>query len=400
MSFGLIGLGKMGANLALNISKKHDLSIYNRSYQKTAHVLTREGTTRLKGFETIEDFVDSMEAPRTIITMLPNNVKFDIILDKLDPGDTLIDCANELYGVSHLKNQECREHEVHYLGVGMSGGAQGALEGPAIMIGGSTEIYYKHKEFLESFSKNSVFISDDSGSGHFTKMVHNGIEYSMLQVIADVYSYVNKDKDMFELLIRTCPDEVKGYLTKSTLKVLGTYDIDNISDKCDMNSTGLWCSQYALDNSIPLPTMTSSVQQRIWSSSKKRGEYKSYNRRVNIILAKSVLCFVYAMAFHEGLTLVEHQELELERVQQAWSKATIIECPMTKLSKVELGAIMNDNVRNVRKFCIESIASGTSVPVVLNALAYYDFVIQKDSQMSLIMAQRNYFGQHPFIQKT
>ena len=391
MSFGLIGLGKMGANLALNISKNRDLHVYNRTTAKTFHLCKGNGS-RLNGYSDIETFMENAQTPRNIITMLPNGVDFDNFLPLMSPGDVIIDCANEHYDVSISKNKRCSEWDVDYLGVGMSGGALGALHGPAVMIGGNEEVWKRNKNFFESFCNNTVYIGSEPDMGHFTKMVHNGIEYSMLQCIADIYSYCNHDNDITREILHGCD---QGYLTETAQEVLKTYSIDNIVDECKMNNTGLWCSQYALEHNIPLTTIHTSVQYRINSCRKSDFHWKKNKlSQPNIHDARGAIRFVFALAFLEGIALVKDKGIDPYKASQAWSKFTIIRCDMSQFTEKELLLEMYRNVHHIRNIVKRCVHLGINIPVLSAALQYYEFTHTTQTQMSLIMAQRNYFGNH------
>lgn len=391
MSFGLIGLGKMGANLALNISKNRDLNIYNRTTAKTFQICDKN-RVRLNGFSNVESFIENTETPRKIITMMPNGINFDNFLSLMDPGDVIIDCANEHYEVSSKKDQECSKWGVQYLGVGMSGGAFGALHGPAVMIGGNESAWKENKEFFETFCNNTVYIGTEPDVGHFTKMVHNGVEYSMLQCIADIYSYCNHDGELTQEVLQGCD---QGYLTETAQEVLRTYSIDKIVDDCKMNSTGLWCSQYALEHNIPLTTIHTSVQYRINSSQKYDNNWiRNQIATPNISDAQGAIRFVFALAFYEGLSLVKHKGIDPDKARQAWSKFTIIRCDMTNLNEQELLMEMDKNIYHMRNLVKSCVFLGINIPVLSAALQYYEFTHTTQTQMALIMAQRNYFGNH------
>lgn len=393
VSLGLIGLGKMGANLALNISKNKDLNIYNRTTAKT-YQICEKNRVRLNGFSNVESFMESTQTPRTIITMLPNGVDFDNFLPLMSPGDVIIDCANEHYDVSHEKKTRCDQWDVDYLGVGMSGGAMGALHGPAVMVGGSEEVWEAHKPLFDSFCKNVVYMGPEPDVGHFTKMVHNGIEYSMLQCIADIYSYCGHNwKVTSHVLERT--REVDGYLVRSALSVFETYQVNNIVDICQMNNTGLWCSQYALEHGIPLTTIHTSVQYRINSSYKS--EKAQTKRKIDYIsedAARGAMKFIFAMALLEGTHLIDTHGIDVNTARQAWSRHTIIRCNMLKHSTQELLNILDLNIYHLRHVVRTCVINGINVPLLSAALQHYDFINTKQTQMSLIMAQRNYFGNH------
>lgn len=391
MSFGLIGLGKMGANLALNISKNKDLNIYNRTTKTTFQVCDKN-RVRLNGFSDVETFMENTETPRSIITMLPNGVGFENILPFMSTGDVIIDCSNEHYDTSVSKHHTCSKWGVDYLGVGMSGGALGALHGPAVMIGGHEDSWLRNKDFIESFCNNVVYIGSEPDVGHFTKMVHNGIEYSMLQCIADMYSYCNHDGELTQEILNGCD---QGYIIESAQEVLKTYSIDNIVDECKMNNTGLWCSQYALEHGIPLTTIHTSVQYRI--NSFHKSEYNWYRNTVNNVCienARGAIRFVFAMAFFEGLLLIKHKGIDADKARKAWSKYTIIQCDMATFTEEELLSEMNKNIYHLRRVVNSCVILGINIPILSAALQYYEFIHTHQTQMSLIMAQRNYFGNH------
>ena len=391
MNYGLVGLGKMGANLALNISNKKHLNIYNRTTAKTYKVCDKNHE-RLQGFDNLKDFVENTEHPRKIITMLPNGVEFDF-LEYLEPGDTIIDCANERWNISTLKEEQCNKEGVNYLGVGMSGGYLGALHGPAVMIGGSREVYEDTQEFFESFCNSSVFVGEDPDMGHFTKMVHNGIEYGMLQAIADVYSYANHDRGIMHNILEGTID---GYLVRSARKVCSEYNIDNIIDRCEMNDTGLWCSQWALENKIPLTVINTAVACRIQSMQNKAPNcYKKLTTVTSVKHARGAIEFVFAMAFLEGMRLVEIKGIPVQLAQEAWSEYTIIHSPMCRMTTEELQSVLEDNIYNIRYLINDCALKGISIPVLSAALQDYELNHTTHSHMAFVCAQRNDFGNHP-----
>ena len=409
MSYGIIGLGKMGSNLALNISNKHKLHLYNRSSAKVDNTIKKGKRGSMKGHKTILQMTQSMERPRTILTMLPHGETTNEIISHtlklIEPGDTIIDCANEFYKESSLREKLCDKYQVNYLGTGMSGGASGALNGPAVMVGGRASAFMQQKDYLNAFCKNVVHVNNDADSGHFTKMVHNGIEYVMLQAIADMYAYFNYDYDYTSAVLRRCSSEnseMNGYLTRSAFNVLDNcddmYNMDKIRDVAHMNDTGLWCVEYAYKNGICTPTMHSAVQARIASNFPKNTEAigQRCNYNIDLDAAYNALRLVYAMSVYEGLMLINHKRIDEKKAQDAWSAATIIECPMIMCSKRKLMGIADESIYKARMFLIECVRNGVPVPSVSAAIQHHDFINQKKTQMNLIMAQRHYFGQHEF----
>ena len=404
MSFGLVGTGSMGSQLAINISKKNDIHINNRTYSKVEELSNKY--PNIHGHESLVDFVAHMETPRTVITMLPHgNPSTEMIQKlsrKLSPDDIIIDCANELYRNSLLRHEICEQKGIHYFGAGVSGGVLGALNGPAVMIGGSEEMYPRIKDFCDSFATNAVHISDDPGSGHFTKMVHNGIEYGMLQGIADVFAYCNHDIERFEQVLQeTKHSFANGYLIDGAIRVCKTMPVSHIDGKCKMNDTGLWSYHYALQSHLMTPMLSAGVQARMYSEHTDP-KLSSVPKRhtVSNFHAKQALLFVFANAILEGYTITADKGYDLDKVKDAWSRGTIIESDMTTLDFDKLRYIRDTTVDGARKVCKACMYSKVPVPTLANGITAYDFERSGNKSTSFVMAQRNDFGGHAIEIKT
>ena len=403
MSFGLVGTGSMGSQLAINISKKHDIHVNNRSYSKVKQL--SDAHPNIHGHESLVDFISNMETPRTIITMLPHgNPSTEMIQKlsrKLSPDDIIIDCANELYRNSHFCHDFCEKRGIHYFGTGVSGGVLGALNGPALMIGGSSEVYPRIKEFCESFSLNAVHISDDPGSGHFTKMVHNGVEYGMLQGIADIFAYCNHDIDCFEHILQEAKYTfANGYLIDSALRVCKNVPVSRIDGTCKMNDTGLWSQHYALQSHLMTPMLTAALQARMYSEYTDPAQEISQTRHpVNHFYAKQALLFTFASALLEGYAITTDKGLDIEKVKDAWSRGTIIESDMTTLDIEKLKSIRESTVEGARNVCKTCMYSMIPVPTLANGITAYDFERNGNKSTAFVMAQRNDFGDHAIEMK-
>jgi 6-phosphogluconate dehydrogenase len=399
MSYGLIGLGTMGSNLALNISKKHKLHLYNRSSSKIDVAIN----SSMKRYQTVLQMTQSMSRPRTLIIMLPHgepsNEMISHTLKLLDPGDTIIDCANEHYTQSSLRQNMCDKYQVNFLGTGISS----YFNSSAVMIGGKANVYKQQKEFFNDFCKSVVHIKDSPDSGHFCKMVHNGIEHVMLQAIADMYAYFNYNYDFTSAVLRRCSHEssdMNGYLIHSAFNVLdnsnGTYNMDTISDIAQMNDTGLWCVEYAYKHNISIPTIHSAVQSRIASKLPKSSTSQRENSQMDLDVAYNTLRLVFATAVYEGLQLIKHKQIDQDKAQCAWSDTTIIECPMMTYNNEKLVSITNESIAKARLFLLECVRNGVPVPSVSAAVQHHDFIHQHKTQMNLVMAQGHYFGTNLF----
>lgn len=399
MNYGLIGLGSMGSNLALNIEKTNKLHIHNRNYNKVQETIKMSNKNNLIGHETIEEMIETMDTPRTIITMLPHGeASMDMytkIVPKLNKNDIMLDFANEYYEMSIYRNYMCKDYGVDYVDVGISGGSNGALVGPALMIGGKTENYDRIKDFLKTFSKNRVHVDSRIGYGHYTKMVHNGIEYGLLQGLCDIYSYVNEDKKTMKKILKGSKNtDINGFLTKSSVYVLDMYDVNNIDDVADMNNTGIWCSEIALKNKIPLHTLNTSVQTRIMSKEKTQFHTQNINPKYDVKIAVKALNFLYAQCFFEGNKLLKHKKMNIDKVKKSWKYSSIIQCDYVHKTDDELMKIMNENACYMRILVSKCTLNGIPIPTLSAALASYEMSHRTHNSTSLLMCLRNNFGNH------
>ena len=403
-SYGIIGLGKMGGNLAHNVARFVDVHVTNRGYEKVVGVVNNNPSANkpMTGHITVEVMISEMERPRTVMTVLPSGKTTDHVAaklcDLLDEGDTMIDLANDHYTNSEWRDWMLDSRKIDYLDCGISGGSLGALEGPSLMIGGSVSAYERHKDFLDKFSHN-VHISERAGDGHFTKMAHNGVEYVMLQALADIYNYANKDVVEFDAVMNaarsTCVD---GFLVDCAMDVGRRHRIDEVTQVCEMNDTGLWCAQYALEHRLPLSLVTQSVLHRIESTIRPTDDDSMLLRpEMNIVsptLAVDALQFMYAMALLEGHELLSAHGVPVHRAQMAWGARTIVECPMIRRTYEELTDIVH-NKYVPSKIVLEScITNNCSVPMLSASVQKYVFMNDTERSTSLTMAQRNSFGGH------
>jgi 6-phosphogluconate dehydrogenase len=399
MSLGLIGLGSIGGNLALNIQKSHELNVCNRSPEKVKAIVKK--SSHVKGYENVEEMVSDMKEPRTIITALPHGETTDVMVKKLSSvmskGDTIVDCSNEFYRTSRNRGAFCQSKGIGYLGTGLSGGAEGARLGPALMIGGPSKTFEEHEDLFKSFAKSYAYMGEDYGVGHFTKMVHNGVEYGMLQGIADVYAYCNQDTHYMNQVLKAIQNtDIDGYLTRSAMDVLHEYDLKKIADIGHMNNTGLWCSEIGLEYGIPTPTINSAVNTRFTSRHVKAVNTANHkNCAIDFTVAVDALRFVFATSLLEGYDLMETRHVCDESIKQAWSSGTIIECPM--IGK-DYRTVIEETAENARVMVMYCVAAGIPCPAVQAALSQYDFIHERSTSMKFIMAQRNYFGQHEIME--
>src|SRR3954454_3359148 len=289
--FGVIGMAVMGKNLAMNIeSRGYTVSVYNRSREKTDDILAETKGRNFKGTYSIEEFVESLESPRKIMLMVKAGAPTDATIEELIPylnkGDILIDGGNTLFTDTQRRNKKLSDLGLHFIGTGVSGGEEGALKGPSIMPGGQKEAYDLVAPILTEIAAKApdgepcVAYMGPDGAGHFVKMVHNGIEYGDMQLIAESYAVLKQvaglsNEELGTVYTEWNKGELDSYLIEITSKIFGKKDeetgkdlVDVILDRAAQKGTGKWTSQNALDLGAPLPLITEAVFARVLSSLK------------------------------------------------------------------------------------------------------------------------------------
>ena len=288
---GVVGMAVMGKNLALNIeSRGYSVSVFNRSGSKTEQVIAENPEKKLVPTYTIEEFVESLEKPRKIMMMVKAGEATDktiqSLLPHLDKGDILIDGGNTFYKDTIRRSKELENSGINFIGTGVSGGEEGALKGPSIMPGGQRDAYDLVAPILEQISAKApdgepcVAYIGKGGAGHFVKMVHNGIEYGDMQLIAEAYDIMHKYlgmsvEEIAAVFIEWNKGELDSFLIDITADILTKYDpetgkpmVEIILDRAGNKGTGKWTSQSALDLGVPLPLITESVFARYISALK------------------------------------------------------------------------------------------------------------------------------------
>ena len=288
---GVVGMAVMGRNLALNIeSRGYSVSIFNRTTSKTDEVIALHPDKKLVPTYTVEEFVESLEKPRRILLMVKAGEATDktiqSLLPHLDKGDILIDGGNTFFRDTMRRNEELANSGIKFIGTGVSGGEEGALKGPSIMPGGQKDAYDLVAPILEEIAAKAddgapcVTYIGPNGAGHYVKMVHNGIEYGDMQLIAESYDILRR---VGGLSVEECAEvfkewnqgELDSYLIEITADILTKKDpetgrpmVDVIMDTAGNKGTGKWASQSALDLGVPLPLITESVFARFVSTLK------------------------------------------------------------------------------------------------------------------------------------
>lgn len=450
-SIGLIGLGVMGTSLARNIARSHfPLAIYNRrvegkeegvaervreEYQELGHAFA---------FEHITEFVATLQPPRQIIMMVNAGKAVDAVIEELLPGlqagDVLIDGGNSHYSDTVRREQLLRSKGIHFVGAGISGGEEGALHGPAIMPGGSPEGYAVVKPLLDAIAARNAqgeiccqYIGEE-GSGHFVKMVHNGIEYAEMALIAEVYSYLRYGTgmpvaDIARLFDSWNKADTASYLLEITIDILRYKDddgellLDKILDQAGNKGTGSWTSVAAAELGVATPSLTAALYARYVSAQHaQRQQYASvYDRepdthQPDLLALQMAYQFCRLMHHHQGFSLIRAAsdalgwKVDMASLLTIWSGGCIIRSALLGLLKqgwedAAGDVLMHGYTRSLVAGYIEKIqdaillvaGSTLASPVMMAGLQYFKQCTEARSNAYMIQAQRDYFGAHSFI---
>ncbi|MDP5273307.1 NADP-dependent phosphogluconate dehydrogenase [Chengkuizengella axinellae] len=448
---GVIGLAVMGKNLALNIeSRGFSVSVFNRSYQKTDEFLKENTDKNVLGYESIEDFVNSLELPRKIVIMVKAGGATDGTIEQLLPhlakGDIIIDGGNAYFPDTQRRNKQLEEAGIRFIGTGVSGGEEGALKGPSIMPGGQEDAYKLVEPILTAISAKvdgdpcCTYIGPD-GAGHYVKMVHNGIEYGDMQLICEAYQLMKdvlqlETQEIHEIFSEWNKGELDSYLIEITADIFTKVDpdtnkpmVDVILDTAGQKGTGKWTSQSALDLGVPLSIITESVfarfisamkEERIAASKVLKGpESVGFNEdkqelieAIRKALYASKICS-YAQGFAQMRAASEEYNWDLKygNIAKIFRGGCIIRARFLQnimdaydrepeLKNLLLDSYFKEVVENYqdawRKVISLAVTHGIPVPGFSTALAYYDSYRTERLPANLLQAQRDYFGAHTF----
>jgi 6-phosphogluconate dehydrogenase len=446
---GVIGLAVMGKNLALNIADHgFSVSVYNRTPEKTNEILKEAEGKNIVGALTLEDYVNSLETPRKIILMVKAGTAVDATIEQLLPllseGDLIMDGGNSYYLDTIRRTKELNAKGFLYLGTGISGGEEGARNGPAIMPGGSQEAYEIMEPILTAISAKveeepcSTYIGEN-GAGHFVKMVHNGIEYADMQLISEAYAILKKvlhltPGELHEVFEEWNQGELSSYLIDITAKIFAKKDtdtenylVDMILDVAGQKGTGKWTGQIALDLGSPIPTITNAVYERYLSARKDERvaasqqlsgptdtvqKSKNFIEAVRRALYASKIC-AYAQGFSLLRTASEQYDWNLSfgDIAKIFRGGCIIRAQFLnqitsayqqnpKLSNLLLADYFKNAISSYqedwREVIKTAITAGISVPAFTSAISYYDSYRSAELPMNLLQAQRDYFGAHTY----
>ncbi|WP_394831263.1 NADP-dependent phosphogluconate dehydrogenase [Pendulispora rubella] len=451
-AIGVIGMAVMGRNLALNIeSRGHAVSIYNRSREKTDEVLAESPKAKLVPTYTMKEFVDSLETPRRILLMVKAGEATDKTIAELQPlldkGDILIDGGNTLFTDTVRRSEDLAKAGLNFIGTGVSGGEEGALRGPSIMPGGQKQAYELVAPILNEIAAKApdgdacVTYIGPGGAGHYVKMVHNGIEYGDMQLIAESYAVLKhvvglSNADLAKVYTEWNQGELDSYLIEITSKIFGKKDektgkelVDVILDRAAQKGTGKWTSQSALDLGVPLQLITESVFARVLSSLKDErvaaskvlpgpktkpfdGDRKAFVESVRRALYLSKIVS-YAQGFAQMRAASDEYKWNLDygNIAKIWRGGCIIRARFlqditdaykhdAKLANLLLAPKFREIALNyqdaLRDVVATAVKVGVPTPGFSSAIAYYDSYRAETLPANLIQAQRDFFGAHTF----
>ena len=447
---GMVGLGVMGRNLVLNMAD-HGCAVagYDKD-QTTVEALRKEsGDRNIRGAATIGEFVALLRQPRAIMMLVPAGAPVDSVIEDLRPhldkGDLIIDAGNWYFKDTDLRARTLTAAGIQFLGVGVSGGEEGARHGPSIMPGGPKEAYERVRRVFEAAAAQvhgdpCVTWLGPGSAGHFVKMVHNGIEYAVMQLIAEAYDLMKRgvglsDEELHGVFGAWNHGELNGYLMEITSHIFsrqdertGTRLIDEILDVARQKGTGMWTSQSAMELQVPIPTIDVAVAMRDVSVfAKERERASEMYQRVMPRLTTDRDAFLtqlghalYAavvIAYAQGLALLVvasekyTYHLDLEAVARIWRggciiRATLLEdiCAAFHARPDLRNVLLDPNVshkvmehqEDLRRVVCQAAASGVPAPALMVSLGHLDAYRSAWLPANLIQAQRDYFGAHTY----
>jgi len=449
-TIGVYGLGVMGSNLARNMASKGEkVAVYNYTPDLTKKFTSQHSSLHIDSHYDLESFIYSLESPRKIFLMVAAGAVDSVIqslLPLLEQGDIIMDGGNSDFHDSNRRYRELQKHGIQFLGVGVSGGEKGALNGPALMPGGDLESYRQVAPILEKIAAHvdgkpcCTYIGPE-GSGHYVKMVHNGIEYADMQLITEAYQFLHKKvglsvQDLSEVFSSWNETELESYLVEITADILSKTDqetgkpmVEVILDKAGQKGAGKWSSQESLDLGVPSTIMTEAVYARYLSAMKEErvdaekhlaGPSLTHEKMdteywVNLVkeaLFMGKIC-AYAQGFYQ-YQMASRQygwSLDLGEIALIFRGGCIIRADF--LNKIHRAFKENKDLTNLllapyflektnryqsslRKVVMKGFESGLSLPCFSSALSFYDGYRSSRNGANLIQAQRDYFGAHRY----
>lgn len=444
--FGLIGLGVMGKNFILNVAD-HGFGAmgYDLDQEKVDALIEEGNGKKVTATTDLSTFLGQLSLPRKIMLLVPAGKPVDAVIENLKPhldkGDIIIDGGNSFYTDTDRRFEYLAKEGIHFFGSGVSGGAKGARRGPSIMPGGDKAAYEHIKPIFEAASAKvngepCVAHLGNGSAGNYVKMVHNGIEYGLMQLISEAYDLMKNslgmsNAEMKKVFEEWNSSELGSFLVEITADILGRKDeegngdlVDAILDKAKQKGTGKWTSQNAMDLGTPIPTIDASVRMREISSYKdlRVEAAKLYSKNVGstdltVNDIKEALYLAYILTYAQGLQqLTEASKeynygLNLEVIAKIWRGGCIIRATFLEnirqaydrnpnlsnlLMDSQIASVVKPLVQSLEKTCSAGMSQGIPVSAFAASINYFNAFRSDRLPLNLIQAQRDHFGSHTY----
>ena len=450
-NIGVVGLAVMGSNLARNLASRegNTVAVYNRSYERTELLISEHPEAGFIASETIDDFVASLAKPRTAIIMVQAGKGTDAVIaqltERFEPGDIIVDGGNALFTDTIRREKEVSAKGINFVGAGISGGEEGALKGPSIMPGGSAEAYKTLGPILASIAavaegEPCVTHVGTDGAGHFVKMIHNGIEYADMQLIAEAYDILRQaggysPAEIAEIFTEWNKGELESFLIEITAEVLKQVDaktgkplVDVILDQAGSKGTGVWTVQTALNLGTPVSGIAEAVFARSLSSQATQraavsglpADATAWSIEDKAAFVEDVRRALYAsklVAYSQGFDAIRagakeyNWDINLGAVSKIWRGGCIIRAQFLNRiadaydTKADLESLIFDPyfkqavataVSSWRTVVSKASLAGIPIPAFASSLSYYDGLRSPRLSASLVQGQRDFFGAHTY----
>jgi 6-phosphogluconate dehydrogenase len=449
--FGVIGLGVMGQNLALNVEDHgNSVAVWNLEPEWVDRFVQQNSARAITGTKSLEEFASALQRPRRILMMIKAGDPVDQMLAKiapyLSPGDIIIDGGNSWFKDTQRREAEMRAKNLNFFGMGVSGGEEGARHGPSLMPGGDEASYEHMRPILESIAARTetgacvTYVGPD-GAGHFVKMVHNGIEYGDMELIAEAYNLLCNALglsagEISDIFARWNKGVLESYLIEITAEILTVKDeesgkalVDVILDKAGQKGTGKWTAQVALDLAVPIPTIAAAIDARVMSSMKDerviaakelgdgpRSRYSGDKQHL-IDAVEKALYAAKICSYAQGMSLIQAGSTEykwnikLREIARIWTGGCIIRARLLRDIMAAFdrrsdlpNLLLDTNFKNAvldaeagwREVIGAAVALGIPVPAMSASLGYFDSYRNSQLPQNLTQAQRDYFGAHTY----
>lgn len=449
----MIGIGVMGSNLLLNLAD-HGYAVIGYDLKeeraRDLEAAARAGTT-VKGTTSLEEMIRSLRQPRKIMMLVPAGAPVDAVIESvapyLDGDDILIDGGNSFFKDTERRIANLHARGIHFFGMGVSGGEMGARLGPSMMPGGDAAAWKYLQPLLESIAaraddKPCVAYMGKGAAGHYVKMVHNGIEYAMMQLIAEVYDLLRRGAgqspaQLHPIFLEWNRGQLQSFLIEVTAEIFRTADgesddpndflIDKILDQAGSKGTGKWTSQEAMDLPVPVPTIDMAVAMRdlsVYRSQRLEAAalYKPRTAKIActpdlLTHLENALTFAFTIAYAQGLSMlakaseVRGMEIPLPQVVDVWRAGCIIRSALlgnfgeafskrpqlpNLLLDEGIAEVMVAREESMRQVVALGANSGIPMAAMSSALAYYDAMRSESLPINLVQAQRDFFGAHTY----